>query len=100
MTGEMAGHYKTLNKLGCGGRGKVYKAGDTILRRTAALKFLTQAISYYKSVRKKITHEAQTGSMLDYHNICAIYETGPIGGALNIILQICEDPDEALRTIL
>lgn len=88
--GQVIGHYKIVSEIGKGGQGAVYKALDTRLDRTVALKTLPTQFSSDETNLKRFQREARLASSLDHPNICTVHDLTEIDGAHFIVMQFVE----------
>jgi serine/threonine protein kinase/Tfp pilus assembly protein PilF len=88
MIGKTISHYKILEKIGEGGMGVVYKAEDTKLRRTVALKFLLKEFTADPVAKGRFIQEAQAAASLDHPNICTVHEIDEVEGKTFIAMAL------------
>jgi hypothetical protein len=74
MVGKTVHHYQFIEKLGAGGMGEIWKAQDTRLNRTVAVKILTSASAGDPERRRRFIQEAQAASALNHPNIITIHD--------------------------
>ena len=98
MIGKKISHYKVLEEIGAGGMGVVYKAEDTKLNRTVALKFVVPRIVKREKDRERFVREAQTAASLSHPNICTIFEIDEEGENLFIAMEYIEG--QSLKDII
>ena len=89
MIAKKISHYKILEKLGEGGMGVVYKAEDTRLKRTVAIKFLPPVLTRDSEAKQRFIQEAQAASALDHNNICNIHEIDEAKDGQTYIVMAC-----------
>src|SRR5215470_14541452 len=82
-----------------GGMGEVYRARDTRLDRTVAIKILPQQVSSDPGRRARFEREARTISALSHPNICALFDIGEQGGIYYVVLEYLEGKTLADRLV-
>src|SRR6267378_582006 len=88
MIEQTISHYRIAEKLGAGGMGIVYKALDTKLERTIALKFLPEGVAVSAEDKQNLLREARAASALDHPNIGVIHGLEESeAGQLFIVMQ-------------
>jgi eukaryotic-like serine/threonine-protein kinase len=85
--GDMLGPYRVLEKLGEGGMGEVYKARDTRLDRTVAIKVLPTDVSADPERRARFEREAKTIAGLNHPHVCTLYDVGEHEGAMFLVME-------------
>jgi serine/threonine protein kinase/tetratricopeptide (TPR) repeat protein len=83
-------HYRLVSKIDSGGMGEVYKAEDTRLGRTVAIKFLLAAANEKPLARRRFLQEAQSASALNHPNIVTIHAIEEAGGVDFIVMEFVE----------
>ena len=91
--GTRLGPYEIVAPVGAGGMGEVYRARDTRLDRTVAIKVLPDALAADPQFRERFDREARTASHLNHPHICAVYDVGdfkPAGAGSSVGFLVME----------
>jgi serine/threonine protein kinase/Flp pilus assembly protein TadD len=90
MVGRTLSHYQIVSLLGVGGMGEVYRARDTRLDRTVALKVLSSEVAADQQRMRRFVGEAKAASALNHPSVAHIYEIGEAEGVSFIAMEYVE----------
>ena len=97
--GQKLGHYEITAPIGAGGMGEVYRARDTRLNRSVAIKVLPGAQNEDAEARRRFEREAQAISSLNHPNICTVHDFGEHDGARYMVMEYLEGQTLAQRLL-
>ena len=89
-SGTKLGPYEIQSPLGAGGMGEVYRANDTRLDRTVAIKVLPSHLSDDPALKQRMEREAKAISALQHSNICTLYDIGSQDGTDFLVMEYLE----------
>jgi len=89
-SGTRLGPYEIESPLGAGGMGEVYRARDTRLQRTVAIKILPSHLSDNLEARERFDREARTISSVNHPNICTLHDIGHQNGIDYLVMEFLE----------
>jgi len=89
-TGSRLGPYQILAPLGAGGMGEVYRARDTRLERTVAVKVLNSTLVATPEARGRFEREAKVVSQLQHPHICVLHDVGSENGTDFLVMEFLE----------
>ena len=95
--GTRLGPYEILGPLGAGGMGEVYRAKDTRLDRTVAIKVLPEHMSSSPEIRQRFEREAKVISSLSHPHICTLHDVGQHEGIDFLVMEHLEGETLAQR---
>ncbi len=98
MDGTPFGRYRLIELLGRGGMGEVWRAHDTVIDRTVAIKTLLPHFAQDKTFEQRFRREARAAARLDDPHIVPIYDVGEIDGRLYVAMRLINGQD--LQTLL
>ncbi|HEX4664778.1 MAG TPA: protein kinase, partial [Terriglobales bacterium] len=96
-SGTRLGPYEILSPLGAGGMGEVYRAKDTRLDRTVAIKVLPSHLSSDPELKQRMEREARAISALQHANICTLHDIGSQDGTNFLVMEYLEGQTLAER---
>ena len=89
-SGTKLGPYEIVAPLGAGGMGEVYRARDTRLERTVAVKILSTQLSDNPELKQRFEREARTVSSLNHPHICHLYDVGSQDGTDYLVMEFLD----------
>ena len=97
QAGTSLGPYQILSPLGAGGMGEVYKATDTRLDRTVAIKVLPEHVANDPDLKQRFEREARTVAALNHPHICTLYDIGKEGEIDFLVMEYLDGQTLAQR---
>ena len=97
LPGKTVGPYQILSAIGVGGMGEVYKARDTRLDRTVAIKVLVAHLADRADLRERFDREARTIAGLNHPHICTLFDIGLQDGTDYLVMEYLEGETLAER---
>jgi serine/threonine protein kinase len=97
LAGKRLGPYEILSAIGAGGMGEVYRARDTRLERTVAVKILPDHLSDRAELRERFDREARTVASLNHPHICVLHDIGQQDGTDYLVMEYLEGETLAER---
>src|SRR5499427_9971302 len=97
VSGSRLGAYEIVSALGAGGMGEVYKARDTRLDRTVAIKVLPDTLAGDPQFRERFDREARAIAALSHPHICTLYDVGEQDGLSFLVMELIEGETLAVR---
>src|SRR5215831_11019502 len=88
--GTKLGPYEIVSPLGAGGMGEVYRATDTRLDRTVAVKILPEHLAASPEARQRFEREARTISSLNHPHICVLHDVGSQNGTSYLVMEFVQ----------
>src|SRR5713226_7677942 len=90
LPGARLGPYEVLSAIGAGGMGEVYRARDTRLDRTVAIKILPETLAADPQFRERFDREARTLSRFSHPHICTLYDVGEHAGTAFLVMELLD----------
>jgi serine/threonine protein kinase len=90
LTGRTLGPYRLESAIGAGGMGQVYRANDTRLHRTVAIKVLAPALAHDPQFRARFDREAKAIGALNHPHICTLHDIGSSDGVDYLVMEYVE----------
>src|SRR3989440_5405852 len=95
--GIRLGPYEIVSAIGAGGMGEVYKARDTRLDRTVAIKVLPPHLAADPQFRERFDREARAISQLNHAHICTLHDIGDDDGTAYLVMELLDGQTLAQR---
>jgi len=96
-SGSHLGPYEIVSSIGQGGMGQVYRARDSRLNRTVAIKVLSNQVSNASELKQRFEREAQTVAALNHPYICTLYDVGQDAGIDYLVMEYLDGETVAQR---